>query len=61
MCIYYIGLNWLVDGVVGHKLLSFLNAYSGYNQIKMDPMDEKKMTFIAEFTKLLLQSHAIQT
>nr|XP_016453036.1 PREDICTED: uncharacterized protein LOC107777510 [Nicotiana tabacum] len=30
----------------GHKLLSFLDAYSGYNQIKMDPLDEEKTSFI---------------
>lgn len=27
-------VNLLVDSTVGHKLLSFMDAYSGYNQIK---------------------------
>ena len=27
-------------------MLSFLDDYSGYNQIRMDPLDEEKMTFI---------------
>ena len=29
-----------------YKILSFLNAYSGYNQIRMYPPDESKTTFI---------------
>jgi len=32
--------------MTGHKLLSFMDAYSGYNQIKMHPPDEDKTTFI---------------
>lgn len=38
----------LVDGTTKHKLLSFLDVYYGYNQIKMDPMDKKQKTFITE-------------
>ena len=30
------------------QVLSFLHAYSGYNQIKMHPRNEDKMTFILE-------------
>jgi len=29
-------------------LLSFLDAFSGYNQIKMHPMDEEKTVFMTE-------------
>lgn len=29
-------------------MLSFLNAYFDYKQIKMDPRDEEKTTFIIE-------------
>ena len=28
-------IDQLVDGTAGHELLSFMDAYSGYNQIKM--------------------------
>jgi len=31
--------------MAGHELLSFMDAYSGYNQIKMHPPDEEKATF----------------
>jgi len=30
-------IDRLVDGVAGHKILSFLDAYSRYNQISMHP------------------------
>jgi len=29
----------LVDSTVGHKLLSFMDTFSGYNQILMDQED----------------------
>jgi len=35
-------IDRLVDGAAGHKILSFLNAYSGYNQISMHPKDKEK-------------------
>ena len=38
----------LVDSASGCKLLSFLDAFSGYNQIKMHPRDESKTTFMTE-------------
>nr|KYP47153.1 Transposon Ty3-G Gag-Pol polyprotein [Cajanus cajan] len=41
-------IDRLVDGASGHKFLSFLDAYSGYNQICMHPQDEEKTTFITE-------------
>ena len=36
------------DGAFGFQVLSFLDAYSGYNQIKMHAPDEEKTTFITE-------------
>ena len=36
----------LVDSIAGHKLLSFMDAFSGYNQIRMDETDQEKMSFI---------------
>ena len=38
----------LVDGASGFQVLSFLDAYSGYNQIRMHPLDEEKTTFITK-------------
>ena len=38
-------IDQLVDATVGYKLLSFMDAYSGYNQIRMSPDDEDKTTF----------------
>ena len=53
MCVDFIDLNkacpkdsyplpridQLVDSIAGHKLLSFMDAFSGYNQIRMDEAD----------------------
>jgi len=39
-------IDRLVDGAVGHKILSFLDAYSGYNQISIHPKDKEKTTFM---------------
>nr|KYP61350.1 Transposon Ty3-I Gag-Pol polyprotein [Cajanus cajan] len=39
-------IDALVDGAAGHQRLSFLDAYSGYNQIPMYPPDERKTAFI---------------
>ena len=38
--------NQLVDTTAGHKLLSFMDAFSGYNQIRMDEADQKKTSFV---------------
>nr|XP_016436972.1 PREDICTED: RNA-directed DNA polymerase homolog [Nicotiana tabacum] len=35
-----------IDATAGHELLSFLDAYSGYNQILMAEEDQEKTTFI---------------
>ncbi|XP_019227392.1 PREDICTED: uncharacterized protein LOC109208705 [Nicotiana attenuata] len=36
----------LIDAIIGHELLSFLDAYSGYNQILIEEEDQEKTTFI---------------
>ncbi|XP_068504429.1 uncharacterized protein [Phaseolus vulgaris] len=41
-------IDALVDCASGGKLLSFLDAFSGYNQIRMHPRDECKTTFMIE-------------
>jgi len=68
MCVDFIDLNKacpkdsyplssidaLVDSASECKLLSFLDAFLGYNQIKMHPMDEEK-------TAIMTKGHAIAT
>ena len=39
-------IDQLVDSTTSHKLLNFMNAFSGYNQIKMDEADQEKTSFI---------------
>nr|KYP55197.1 Retrovirus-related Pol polyprotein from transposon 297 family [Cajanus cajan] len=41
-------IDRLVDGASDHKVLTFLDAYSGYNQIPMHPCDEEKTAFITD-------------
>ncbi|KAI5327825.1 hypothetical protein L3X38_027221 [Prunus dulcis] len=62
MCVDYTNLNracpkdsfplpridQLVDGTAGHALLSFMDAYSGYNQIFMHPEDQAHTSFITD-------------
>ena len=38
-------IDQMVDATAGHELLSIMDAYSGYNQIKMHPEDEDKTAF----------------
>ncbi|CAL2255041.1 unnamed protein product [Prunus armeniaca] len=38
----------LVDATAGHELLSFMDAYSGYNQIFMHPTDREHTAFITD-------------
>ena len=39
-------IDLIVDATAGHELLSFMDAFSGYNQISMDPDDQEKTSFI---------------
>ena len=39
-------IDQLVDSTTGHKLLSFMDAFSGYNHILMDEDNQKKTSFI---------------
>src|SRR3954470_13120789 len=41
-------INYLVDNASGHQLLSFIDAFSGYNQIMMAEEDREKTAFITE-------------
>ena len=60
LCIYFTNVNracpkdslplpridLIVDATTGHELLSFLDAFSGYNQIKMDPNDQENTSYV---------------
>ena len=39
-------IDLIVDATAGHELLSFMDAFSGYNQISMDPDDQEKTSFV---------------
>ena len=39
-------IDQIVDASVGHGMLSFLDAFSGYHQIPMHPPDAEKTSFI---------------
>ena len=39
-------IDQLVDSTAGYKLLSFIDAFSGYNQIRMDKVDQEKTSFV---------------
>ena len=39
-------IDHIVNALVGHRMLSFLDAFSGYHQISMHSLDAKKTTFI---------------
>ncbi|KAK8671022.1 hypothetical protein V6N13_037633 [Hibiscus sabdariffa] len=39
-------IDTLVDNTAGHSYFSFMDGFSGYNQIKMCPDDMSKTTFV---------------
>ena len=39
-------IDQLMNSTAGHKLLSFMDAFSSYNQIRMDEVDQEKTSFI---------------
>ena len=39
-------IDTLVDSTARHELLSFIDAFSGYNQIKMKEEDQEKTSFV---------------
>ena len=36
----------LVDSITQHQLLSFMDAFSGYNQIQIDETDQENTSFV---------------
>ena len=41
-------IDLIVDATSKHELLNFLDAFSGYHQIKMHPHDIEKTSFITK-------------
>lgn len=41
-------IDLLVDSTAGHELLSFMDAFSGYNQNHMEEADQEKTAFITD-------------
>ena len=39
-------IDTLVDSTARHQLLSFMDAFSGYKQIKMEEFDQEKTSFV---------------
>ncbi|XP_065026156.1 uncharacterized protein LOC135650602 [Musa acuminata AAA Group] len=39
-------IDQLVDATAGYELLTFMDAFSGYNQIRMAPQDQENTAFI---------------
>ena len=39
-------IDILVDSTARHQLLSFMDAFPGYNQIKLDEADQEKTSFV---------------
>ena len=53
-------IDLIVDATAGHELLSFMDAFSGYNQIRMDPNDQEKTSFVTEARYSLLPGDALR-
>ena len=39
-------IDQLADSTVGHELLTFIDAFSGYKQIRMNEEDQEKTAFV---------------
>jgi hypothetical protein len=42
-------IDQMVERLAGHKYYYFLDGYSGYNQVLVDPEDQEKTTFTCPF------------
>ena len=42
-------IDQIVDATLRHKILSFMDAFLGYNQIPMYPLDSKNTVFMTPF------------
>ena len=48
-------IDILVDNTVGHKMLSFMDGFSGYNQIRLVEEDMEKTSFITPWVVFCYQ------
>ena len=39
-------IDLIVDAIAGHEFLSFMDAFSGYSHIRMNPSDQEKTSFV---------------
>ena len=44
-------IDILVDNTTQHRVFSFMDEFSGYNQIKIAPEDMEKTTFVTQWGK----------
>lgn len=44
----FLRIDQLVDAITRHEIFTFMDAYSGYNQIEMYPPDREKTYFIID-------------
>ena len=42
-------IDTVLDNVAGQQLYSFLDGFSGYNQVSIHPDDQSKTTFVTEW------------
>jgi hypothetical protein len=42
-------IDQMVERLAGHEYYCFLDGYSGYNQVPVDPEDQEKTTFTCPF------------
>lgn len=54
-------IDIMVDVPTNQEIMSFLGAFSDYNQIKMNAMDEKKNFLHYRTRFLLLKGYVVQT
>jgi hypothetical protein len=44
-------IDQIIDDCAGHEALSFMDGFSGYNQIQIHPVDQYKAAFITPWGK----------
>jgi hypothetical protein len=52
-------MDVLIDSTAGHEMFSFMDGFSGYNQIRMSPKDVRKNSFSDTNRQLLPYCDAI--